>query len=178
MRAINLRAGFRLLSGFGKLGAHPIAGREGIQIIKGEMIDMAKARLSIAVVLVLVLGLGACGATKQTPLHDASYLGDLREVKRLLEGGTDVNAATKNGNTPLHWAANMGKTEVVKLLLASGAAVDAKDSSGFNALIFAAMEGKTEVVNLLLANGAKVTSVTKLEIRRFIGLPTWARPRL
>ncbi|RZN62560.1 MAG: ankyrin repeat domain-containing protein, partial [Thermoproteota archaeon] len=41
-------------------------------------------------------------------LTGAAFRGDLKEVKRLLDGGADVNARGEDGYTPLHGATCWG----------------------------------------------------------------------
>jgi len=52
-----------------------------------------------------------------TPLHRAALEGNLEEVKKLVEGGADVNAKNTIGITPLHMASGNGKLDVVYYLL-------------------------------------------------------------
>ncbi len=59
-------------------------------------------------------------------LHQAAGRGDAAAVKRLLEGGAEVDARDMDGWTALHWAAYEGQTEVVRLLLERGASADAE----------------------------------------------------
>ena len=55
-----------------------------------------------------------------SPLLQAVNKGDTNEVKRLVEGGADVNAASNSGVTPLMNAAGMGNKEAVELYRSLG----------------------------------------------------------
>jgi ankyrin repeat protein len=89
-------------------------------------------------------------------LMRASAKGDLETVKKLLNEGSDVNAADNNGRTALHEAAWGGKTDVVKLLIEKGVSVNAADSSGYTAIMRAAEEGHAAVVAQLIQAGADI----------------------
>ncbi|XP_011082134.1 26S proteasome non-ATPase regulatory subunit 10-like isoform X2 [Sesamum indicum] len=65
-----------------------------------------------------------------TLLHIYASKGDLKEVKRLLDEGMDVNVAAwgpkSHGVTPLHLAAKRGHLKVMDELLERGANIDAR----------------------------------------------------
>ena len=84
--------------------------------------------------------------------------GNFREIKRLIDGGADVNARNEYGNTPLIEAAQKGHSEAAKVLIDAGAEVDACNK-GRTALISAAGWHK-ETVELLIAAGADVNAKT------------------
>ena len=88
----------------------------------------------------------------------ASAKGDLAQVKKLVEGGADVNAMDSSRRTALLEAAWGGHNDVAKFLIERGASINAADSSGFTPLMRAAEEGHTAVVNLLLKKGANVNT--------------------
>lgn len=80
--------------------------------------------------------------------------GDVAEVERLLNAGTDVEGDC-NGYTPLIVAALNCKREIVELLLARGANFEATGKANtFTPLIAAVRSSCYDVVELLLARGA------------------------
>ncbi|KAI3869315.1 hypothetical protein MKW98_018557 [Papaver atlanticum] len=93
-------------------------------------------------------------------LHVGARKGDLREVKRLLSEGLDVNILSwgprSQGMTPLHLAAKGGHLKVMDELLENGANIDArtKGACGWTPLHSAAKERKKEAVRFLIENGA------------------------
>lgn len=95
-----------------------------------------------------------------TSLHIGARKGDLKEVKRLLNDGMDVNALAwgpkSKGLTPLHLAAEGGHLEVMDELLERGANIDArtKGACGWTPLHSAAKERRREAVKFLVENGA------------------------
>jgi hypothetical protein len=95
----------------------------------------------------------------QPPLVVAAERDDLDEVRRLLDGGTPVNASNSIlGTTALLAAAGQGRVEVVRLLLERGADVNAR-SGGWTPLPLALSSGVSpEIARLLVAHGANVNA--------------------
>uniref|UniRef100_A0A2P2K287 Ankyrin repeat-containing protein n=1 Tax=Rhizophora mucronata TaxID=61149 RepID=A0A2P2K287_RHIMU len=95
-----------------------------------------------------------------TLIHVGARKGDLKEVKRLLADGMDVNVAAwgpkSKGVTPLHLAAQGGHVEVMDELLERGANIDARTwgACGWTPLHIAAKERKKEAIKFLIENGA------------------------
>ncbi|KAK4743514.1 hypothetical protein SAY87_001515 [Trapa incisa] len=95
-----------------------------------------------------------------TLLHIFARRGDLKQVKRLLDEGMDVNISAwgpkSKGVTPLHLAAEGGHLDVMDELLERGANIDArtKGACGWTPLHCAAKERKREAVKFLIENGA------------------------
>ncbi|KAK9120377.1 hypothetical protein Syun_017994 [Stephania yunnanensis] len=95
-----------------------------------------------------------------TLLHIGARKGDLKEVKRLLDKGMDVNVLAwgpkAQGMTPLHLAAEGGHVKVMDELLERGANIDArtKGAVGWTPLHNAAKERKKKAIKFLVENGA------------------------
>lgn len=88
------------------------------------------------------------------PLIEAIEAGDVAEVARLLEAGTDPNTRTRWGGTALIAAVQEGSLEMIDLLLSHGADVCARDEEGGTALH--AGSPKLEILRRLLDAGAAV----------------------
>lgn len=95
-----------------------------------------------------------------TLLHIGARKGNLKEVRRLLGEGMDVNVPAwgpkSQGETPLHLAAQGGHIKVMDELLDRGANIDArtKGACGWTPLHSAAKERNKEAVKFLIENGA------------------------
>jgi ankyrin repeat protein len=90
-------------------------------------------------------------------LHAAVRLGDAKEVARLVNAGTPVDARDSLGSTPLLDAAWTGNLEIVRFLLAHGAQVNARHrEAGVTPLQYAVLKGSAAVVEALLNAGAQV----------------------
>jgi ankyrin repeat protein len=92
-----------------------------------------------------------------TPLHMAARDGEYETVKKLLQQGANVNAAsTASGSTALMLAATAGHEAIVEMLLDAGATVNTTDTNGGTALMVASSKGYVGIVNKLLQHGADV----------------------
>ena len=76
--------------------------------------------------LFIVLLIPTSGTAETTALHWAAISGDVAKVKKLLEGGADVEARAANGWTALYTAAWERHRAVVTVLLAAGAETEAR----------------------------------------------------
>ena len=120
---------------------------------------------------------------KESPLHEATYKGNIEKVKELVkQGGIDINAIGRNsGNTPLHWAINVGKVtlvsfnlrtgipphflkppdkkkylKIIGFLIEKGADVNIKNIKGDTPLHIAIKNQNTEIIELLIRKRAKL----------------------
>lgn len=89
-----------------------------------------------------------------SPLHHASFIGDLTSAKFLVENGSKVNAYSNKNRTPLHFAAMNGHVEVIKELLAHQADLEWQDENKCTPLHLACKKGMLSAVQLLLTSGA------------------------
>lgn len=95
------------------------------------------------------------GPPLDAPVADAASRGDLTEVRSLLRGGEDVNAAHGDGMTALHWAAELGHAQMAEVLLNAGAHPEAVTRLGqYTPLHIASRAAAADVVTVLLKKGA------------------------
>jgi len=91
-------------------------------------------------------------------LNGAAIMGDMAEVKRLVEQqGVDVNARDARGDTPLINAAIGGRTKIVRYLLDRGADVNlpgGRKADVKSPLTAAAMGGNAGIVQMMVEAGA------------------------
>ena len=91
-----------------------------------------------------------------TPLHKASYDGDMKKVNELIDEGANINAEDVIQMTPLHYSCINGHLNVINTLLDMGADVNARDVIQYTPLHVASRYGHVKVVNILLDRGANV----------------------
>ncbi|WP_264329775.1 MULTISPECIES: ankyrin repeat domain-containing protein [unclassified Wolbachia] len=94
----------------------------------------------------------------QTPLHHASYNGNLRVVEYLISKGADINVRSENDWVPLHYASRSGVLAVVEHLISKGADVNARSKDDWVPLHLAACIGELDVVKCLINKGADVNA--------------------
>ncbi|XP_046575490.1 ankyrin repeat domain-containing protein 11-like [Haliotis rubra] len=90
----------------------------------------------------------------ETALHTAAKRGDVKQTKRLIKAGANVNVKDYAGWTPLHEACNQGMLSVAKQLLKAGANVNVQGFDDDTPLHDAAVNGHPKLVELLLKHGA------------------------
>jgi ankyrin repeat protein len=87
-------------------------------------------------------------------LLQSAEVGNLTEVRDIIDAGVSPNARDTAGMTPLMMAAIHNHGPVVELLLTRGAQVNAQTRTGWTALICAAWNGHPNIVRRLLESGA------------------------
>jgi ankyrin repeat protein len=89
------------------------------------------------------------------PWAETVLFGSVADVRKLLDGGLDPNAATKSGGTTALMMA-APDADKMKLLIDRGANVNARSETKYSALMVAAQYGthSTPAIRLLLAHGA------------------------
>lgn len=99
----------------------------------------------------------------QKMLNETSQ-GNVKEVKRLISRGVDVNTTNRYGVTPLMVASLCNWPEVVRLLLDEGADTEMREGFfGCTALMFACMSGGWDSVQILLDHGASIEAMDSLQ---------------
>jgi ankyrin repeat protein len=78
------------------------------------------------------------------------------KVKKLVEDGSDLNSADKQGTTVLDMAIDIKNVDLTKFLLEHGADPNAEDKDGYTPLHSAVFENSLPIVSLLLEYGAEV----------------------
>ena len=92
-------------------------------------------------------------------LVDAAARGDLADLQRLLDRGTDVNATAEHGLTALHAARLTGQQEAIDVLLSNGADPDLPAPNPamlVKAKLHDGFEGDTSGVAVLVARDGRV----------------------
>jgi hypothetical protein len=91
-------------------------------------------------------------------LFAAVKKGDFTEVKRLLEGGLDVNARDEFAETPLHWAARIGDVRMAELLIKYGGDINARNNAENTPLHVAVAYGHLDMAEFLINHGADINA--------------------
>ncbi|MEH6943069.1 M48 family metallopeptidase [Bacillus sp. JJ722] len=96
-----------------------------------------------------------------TELMNAASINALRDMKKEIENGADLDAVDNENWTALHYAIDNYAYEAVELLIQSGCNLNIQDSDGDTPLLFATMYGYSDIVELLVNNGADQSVVNK-----------------
>ena len=93
--------------------------------------------------------------------QDSLAKGNIEEVKRFLDEGTDIEAFDLGGETALFWAVKYENEPLIDMLLNRGANINANYNVGSQTpLINASMGGQVEIIELLLDRGADINAKT------------------
>src|SRR5512137_2281507 len=125
---------------------------------------MLKRRQSWKMTLSVILLLFFLGSvTSAEPLNEAAKQGNLKEVKRLISKGANIEAKDASSATPLYNAVDKGNKDVVEFLILKGADLNANCTDGFTPLHLATVlfGGDKEMVKLLLSHGANVNAIDR-----------------
>eukprot|EP00300_Choanocystis_sp_HF-7_P017139 c19641_g1_i6.p1 GENE.c19641_g1_i6~~c19641_g1_i6.p1 ORF type:complete len:237 (+),score=48.15 c19641_g1_i6:374-1084(+) len=90
-----------------------------------------------------------------------AWIGASDLIAVLVEFGSDVNLAKKDGSTPLWLASQEGQMDAVKLLCQCGANVNTPNHIGQTPVYVASQNGHFEVIQILCEFGARVNSHTQ-----------------
>ena len=124
---------------------------------------------TIMAVLALAFSINAMAAMALTDdqsveFTDAVGKGDMKIVKKYVEGGVDVNA-TYFAWSPIQMAATKGKLEAVKYLTEHGADVNyVHPLTKMTAFHLAAYDGYTDIVKYLAEHGADVNKKMRADV--------------
>ncbi|NQU10637.1 ankyrin repeat domain-containing protein, partial [bacterium] len=95
-----------------------------------------------------------------TPLARAAAAGQTAELKKLIAGGAELDAANDQGETALMYAIVRGHPDCVRLLVEAGANVSATTAYYQFPLMFAAGRAEPDILELLLDKGASPNDET------------------
>lgn len=90
-----------------------------------------------------------------SPLHHATYNGDVAMVQLLVQHGAVIDNQRENGEPPIHLATEKGSLTIVLILLDAGANIYSRDNRGEQPLHRASRHwDRSDMIELLVANGA------------------------
>lgn len=89
-------------------------------------------------------------------VNNASYYGDLYQLKSLIRSGGDPKRTDYDGRTPLHLAASKGYEDITNFLIREGVDVNMSDKFGNTPLYEAIKNGHDRIASLLVKEGASL----------------------
>ena len=120
--------------------------------------------------LITIAALVLVGCGPNIDIHEAALNGDLNEIKKHINAGTDLNIKSPFPfeQTPLHLAVIAAHLEIVDVLISNGAQVDPIDADGKSPLFYA-LQGNLsprnkftpKITSALISNGASTDIVDK-----------------
>ncbi len=109
----------------------------------------------------------------QQPLVRAAHNEELRQIRRLLQGGADVNQAEDDGTTALHLAVLAEREDIIETLVKGGANPNAVNERGENILFLLDDHGDTDYDRFVLGLGADVNQVDQAGNTPLIRFAQW-----
>jgi len=100
-------------------------------------------------------------AYKRTPLHVASFNGELEVARVLLESGATVSPPDSLGRSPLHLASIHSSGDLIRLLLDHGAHPSALDDRDVTPLHCASIAGSLGAIRILLDHDLDLNARSK-----------------
>jgi len=135
------------------LGKHGyVQGKPVIKLPEGkiEMYEMTPSDLSLK------------DKWDYTELHHAARIGDVESIRKLIEGGAEVDANDKWDKTPISYAIEMQEDqELVQTLIDGGADLNYKSKIGDTLLHYAVRNGNEDMIDALISNGLDVNAKNK-----------------
>jgi len=100
------------------------------------------------------LALTACSQSDEPTisLYLAIKRGDIDQIERHINWGTNINQINIDGQTPLHELAITGRIVAAKLLLKHGAEINKLNNADETALFLALKNGRTQLAKLLITD--------------------------
>ncbi|XP_055345625.1 palmitoyltransferase ZDHHC17-like [Paramacrobiotus metropolitanus] len=102
------------------------------------------------------------GELRATPLHWATFMGNLPAVVCLVQQGADAGVVNRDGCTTLHFAAQRGFSHIVAYLLGRGMDVNLRDQFGMTPLMWATKVAAMDPARLLVHMGADVNAKDRM----------------
>lgn len=88
----------------------------------------------------------------------------VRDIRRCLGDGIDVDGRGLFGRTPLNYASALGNVRVVRLLIDAGAEIDALNQDGMTPLHMAALFGNAGPLRALIDAGADIDARADIDL--------------
>ncbi|KAL6066378.1 PH domain-containing protein [Balamuthia mandrillaris] len=85
----------------------------------------------------------------ESPLHQATRVGNDLAILQLAQWGANMNAVNKNGETALHYAVLLGRHQIVRTLLYHGVDKNIRAKDGLTALDVAKKEHREEMAEII-----------------------------
>jgi ankyrin repeat protein len=92
----------------------------------------------------------------RSELITSIHTGDIKLVKSLIEGGTDINSVDNYNRTPLYEAILVGSIDIVEVLCFANTNINHQDKYGKTPLHFASIHNQFEIARLLIKYNADV----------------------